>query len=174
MGLEGSAPTLADLRTLTQDRPHAWLTDVLGRIAEHDINRIDELLPWHYIGNEGLEFFLQSTRRRSAARRRYPSSAYRRTFRARQPPNDAEEPQMAPYRLELVTIVCRGTSPALEPSPDPQITERVSSEPFQKVMFGPFSRHLPCDWCRPGSRCLVECRKICRLAEQCLLRSISL
>jgi len=26
----------------------AWLTDVLSRIAEHKINRIDEFLPWHY------------------------------------------------------------------------------------------------------------------------------
>ncbi len=28
--------------------PQAWLTDVLGRIADHKINRIDELLPWRY------------------------------------------------------------------------------------------------------------------------------
>jgi transposase len=26
--------------------PQAWLTDVLGWIADHKINRIDELLPW--------------------------------------------------------------------------------------------------------------------------------
>ncbi len=26
----------------------AWLTDVLGRIADYKINRIDELLPWNY------------------------------------------------------------------------------------------------------------------------------
>jgi hypothetical protein len=25
--------------------PQAWLADVLGRIAEHPINRIDDLLP---------------------------------------------------------------------------------------------------------------------------------
>jgi len=28
--------------------PQAWLTDVLGCIADHKINRIDELLPWRY------------------------------------------------------------------------------------------------------------------------------
>ena len=30
--------------------PQAWLTDVLTRIADHKINRIDELLPWNYKG----------------------------------------------------------------------------------------------------------------------------
>jgi hypothetical protein len=28
--------------------PQAWLTDVLSRIADHKINRIDELLPWRF------------------------------------------------------------------------------------------------------------------------------
>ena len=28
--------------------PQAWLTDVLSRIADHKITRIDELLPWRY------------------------------------------------------------------------------------------------------------------------------
>ena len=28
--------------------PQAWLTDVLSRIADHTITRIDELLPWRY------------------------------------------------------------------------------------------------------------------------------
>ena len=28
--------------------PQAWLTDILGRIADHKITRIDELLPWSY------------------------------------------------------------------------------------------------------------------------------
>jgi hypothetical protein len=32
--------------------PQAWLTDVLGRIADHKINRIDELLPWNYLAGE--------------------------------------------------------------------------------------------------------------------------
>jgi transposase len=28
--------------------PQAWLADVLARIAAHPINRLDELLPWHW------------------------------------------------------------------------------------------------------------------------------
>ena len=28
--------------------PQAWLTEVLGRIADHKITRLDELLPWRY------------------------------------------------------------------------------------------------------------------------------
>ncbi|MDX7953848.1 transposase domain-containing protein, partial [Lichenihabitans sp. Uapishka_5] len=26
--------------------PQAWLTDVIGRIADHPMSRLDELLPW--------------------------------------------------------------------------------------------------------------------------------
>jgi hypothetical protein len=28
--------------------PHAWLADVLARIATHPAHRIDELLPWNW------------------------------------------------------------------------------------------------------------------------------
>ncbi|WP_414709902.1 transposase domain-containing protein [Puia sp.] len=30
--------------------PYGWLKDVLGRIADHPINRINELLPHRYKG----------------------------------------------------------------------------------------------------------------------------
>lgn len=28
--------------------PHAWLADVLGRIAMHPASRVSELLPWNW------------------------------------------------------------------------------------------------------------------------------
>jgi len=33
---------------MTDVDPQAWLTDVLARIAEHPVQRIDELLPWNW------------------------------------------------------------------------------------------------------------------------------
>jgi hypothetical protein len=27
---------------------HAWLADILGKINDHPINRIDNLLPWNW------------------------------------------------------------------------------------------------------------------------------
>ena len=41
------AYTLIETAKLNDVDPQAWLTDVLARIAEHKINRIDELLPWN-------------------------------------------------------------------------------------------------------------------------------
>lgn len=41
------AYTLIETAKLNGVDPQAWLTDVLVRIADHKINRIDELLPWH-------------------------------------------------------------------------------------------------------------------------------
>ncbi len=38
---------MAVIRRMHQD-PQAWLTDVLGRIAEHKITKLDELLSWRY------------------------------------------------------------------------------------------------------------------------------
>ena len=42
------AYTLIETAKLNGVDSQAWLTDVLARIADHKINRIDELLPWHY------------------------------------------------------------------------------------------------------------------------------
>jgi hypothetical protein len=41
------AYTLIETAKLNDVDPQAWLTDVLSRIADHKINRIDELLPCH-------------------------------------------------------------------------------------------------------------------------------
>lgn len=40
--------TLIETAKLNAVDPQAWLTWVLDRIADHKINRIDELLPWNY------------------------------------------------------------------------------------------------------------------------------
>jgi len=42
------AYTLIETAKLNGVDPQAWLTDVLRRIADHKVNRIDELLPWRY------------------------------------------------------------------------------------------------------------------------------
>ncbi|WGI21224.1 IS66 family transposase [Amylibacter sp. IMCC11727] len=42
--------TLMETAKLNNVDPQEWLTDVLTRIANHKINRIDELLPWNYKG----------------------------------------------------------------------------------------------------------------------------
>ena len=53
-GSEGGGKTAAIIYTLIETaklngiNPQAWLTDVLSRIADHKINRIDELLPWNW------------------------------------------------------------------------------------------------------------------------------
>jgi transposase len=42
------AYTLIETAKLNGVDPQAWLTEVLSRIADHKITRIDELLPWRY------------------------------------------------------------------------------------------------------------------------------
>ena len=42
------AYTLIESAKLNDVDPQAWLADVLNRIADHKINRIDELLPWNW------------------------------------------------------------------------------------------------------------------------------
>ncbi len=58
MGSEGGgkaaaiAYTLIETAKLNNVDPQAWLTWVLAQIADHKINRIDELLPWNYAAGE--------------------------------------------------------------------------------------------------------------------------
>lgn len=42
------AYTLIETAELNGVDPQAWLTDILGRIADYKITRIDDLLPWRY------------------------------------------------------------------------------------------------------------------------------
>ena len=48
----GSAATIAytliETAKLNGVDPQAWLADILGRIADHPINKVDELLPWNW------------------------------------------------------------------------------------------------------------------------------
>ncbi|MEQ8730131.1 MAG: transposase [Silicimonas sp.] len=54
MGSEGGgkaaavAYTLIETARMNRIDPEAWLTWVLTHIADHKINRIDELAPWHW------------------------------------------------------------------------------------------------------------------------------
>ncbi len=41
------AYTLIETAKLNGVDPQAWLTDTLARIADHKINKIDELIPWN-------------------------------------------------------------------------------------------------------------------------------
>ncbi len=40
--------TLIITTKLNEVDPQAWLADVLARIADHPVQRLDELLPWHW------------------------------------------------------------------------------------------------------------------------------
>ncbi len=42
------AYTLVETAKLNGVDPQAWLTDILGRISDHKITRLDELMPWRY------------------------------------------------------------------------------------------------------------------------------
>lgn len=44
--------TLIETAKLNNVDPQAWLTDVLSRIADHKITKLDELMPWNYTSNE--------------------------------------------------------------------------------------------------------------------------
>jgi transposase len=40
--------TLIGTAKLNDVDPQAWLADVLRRIADHPVSRLDDLLPWHW------------------------------------------------------------------------------------------------------------------------------
>ena len=40
--------TLIETAKLNKVDPQAWLTWVLGHIADHKITKLDELMPWNY------------------------------------------------------------------------------------------------------------------------------
>ena len=42
------AYTLIETAKLNGADPQAWLTDTLGRIADHKITKFDEFVPWRY------------------------------------------------------------------------------------------------------------------------------
>ena len=54
-GSEAGAETLARAMTIIESAkmngldPQAYITDLLNRIHDHKINRIDELLPWNWV-----------------------------------------------------------------------------------------------------------------------------
>ena len=53
-GSDAGGETLADAMTIIETaklhdlNPQAYLTDILGRINDHKINALDELLPWNW------------------------------------------------------------------------------------------------------------------------------
>ena len=55
------AYTLIETAKLNGVDPQGWLTDVLSRIADHKITRIDELLPWYCAAPAACESRRQNT-----------------------------------------------------------------------------------------------------------------
>ena len=49
------AYTLIETARLNDVDPQAWLAQVLERIPDHKINRVDELLPWNSAPGENRE-----------------------------------------------------------------------------------------------------------------------
>ncbi|GLK43799.1 hypothetical protein GCM10017612_17180 [Novosphingobium resinovorum] len=47
--------SLAETCRLNGVEPEAWFTDVIERIGNHPINRIDELLPWNWQAAKAIQ-----------------------------------------------------------------------------------------------------------------------
>ena len=43
-----SSTTLIETAKMNDVDPQAWLADVLARIADHPVQKLDELLPWNW------------------------------------------------------------------------------------------------------------------------------
>jgi hypothetical protein len=46
--------TLIQSARLNDVDPQVWLADVLARIADHPVGRLDELLPWNWRKQRGM------------------------------------------------------------------------------------------------------------------------
>ena len=46
--------TLIGTAKLNNVDPQAWLADVLARIAEQPVSRLDDLLPWNWRSDTGV------------------------------------------------------------------------------------------------------------------------
>ena len=44
--------SLVETAKLNNVEPHAWLTHVIGNIADHPMKKIDELFPWNWRDRE--------------------------------------------------------------------------------------------------------------------------
>lgn len=55
--------TLIQTCRLNDVDPQAWLADVLARIADHPLSRLDELLPWNWRPKSTPRRLIRSLRR---------------------------------------------------------------------------------------------------------------
>ena len=58
--------TIVETCKMNGINPQAYLTDIIGRIADHPIQKIDELLPWHWNHSPALDLLKTLAPRPSA------------------------------------------------------------------------------------------------------------